>query len=277
MKILAQDHSLGDIAVFVDPSASSDEVLFFAAEAAKAQGTGLLGIFMAADPSACECYARGNGAIASMLKTVALREQRRASSCRDRLLDVATTCGVRASLRIVPSGADARSRFLSAVLLADVAIARTPVELPNGWSAKKFMSVSGLPILAVPPGWRRGASPRRVAIAWKASKGARCAVAAAIPLLRRADTVDVVTIDEDDQSAIDLVVYLARHAIRSKVRMLLPDERPVADRILDDIGEASADLLVMGAYGHARVTRMIFGGMTERVLRNTPVPILMSR
>lgn len=277
MTILARDLSLGDIAVFVDPAANSDEILFFAAEAAKAQGARLLGIFVAADLSACECYARGGEAIASMLKTVVLREQRQASSCRDRLLDLATTCGVKASLRIVPSGADAKSRFLTAVLLADFAIAGTCAELPIGWSAEKFMSLSGLPVLAVPPGWRRGASPRHVAIAWKASKGARCAVAAAIHLLRRADTVDIVTIDEDDRHTIDLVIYLARHGIRSNVRMLLPDERPVADRILDDIGETGADLLIMGAYGQARATRLIFGGITERVLRNTPVPVLMSR
>ena len=37
------------------------------------------------------------------------------------------------------------------------------------------------------------------------------------------------------------------------------------------------DMLVMGAYSHNQMRRLIFGGVTAEVLAQTPVPALMVR
>jgi nucleotide-binding universal stress UspA family protein len=38
-----------------------------------------------------------------------------------------------------------------------------------------------------------------------------------------------------------------------------------------------ADLLVMGADGHSRLTEFVFGGATRTALREAALPVLMSR
>ncbi len=139
------------------------------------------------------------------------------------------------------------------------------------------MSLSGVPLLIVPPGWKRGSAARRIAIAWNASMQARRAVTAGLPLLRDADAVEIVVVDEDDLPGIELRTYLARHGVRAALQILKPDDRQVASQILAEAERFSADMLIMGAYGHARATRLLFGGTTIRVLRDASVPILMSR
>ena len=42
-------------------------------------------------------------------------------------------------------------------------------------------------------------------------------------------------------------------------------------------GDFSADLLVMGAYSHARIRERLFGGTTQILLESMTVPVLMSR
>jgi nucleotide-binding universal stress UspA family protein len=37
------------------------------------------------------------------------------------------------------------------------------------------------------------------------------------------------------------------------------------------------DLIVIGAYSHARSVEMMFGGVTRTLLKLSPVPLLMSR
>ena len=46
--------------------------------------------------------------------------------------------------------------------------------------------------------------------------------------------------------------------------------------LLNRISDESIDLLVMGAYGHARLRELILGGVTDTILREMTVPVLMS-
>ena len=45
-------------------------------------------------------------------------------------------------------------------------------------------------------------------------------------------------------------------------------------RYAADLG---ADMIVMGAYGHSRMTELILGGVTQTLLESMTVPVLMSR
>ena len=51
----------------------------------------------------------------------------------------------------------------------------------------------------------------------------------------------------------------------------------VADIILSFARDHGVDLIVIGAYSHARPVEMMFGGVTRTLLKEAPVPVLMSR
>ncbi len=107
---------------------------------------------------------------------------------------------------------------------------------------------------------------------------ARRAVSAALPFLRRAKHVSVVSAGEEARSAgADRVAeFLTRHGAQVSQHLLDATARDVSDEILRFVDQADADLVVMGGYGRSRLREWLFGGVTRDFLRRSPVCCLMS-
>jgi nucleotide-binding universal stress UspA family protein len=117
-----------------------------------------------------------------------------------------------------------------------------------------------------------------VAIAWKDTAQAARAVAAAMPLLARAKEIVVMTVaerEEPEKGTDRLVRNLAWHGLRANKRIVHPTDQDAAETLLSAAAE-EAGLLVMGGYGHSRVREWIFGGFTQRVLQDAPLPVLLA-
>ena len=80
-----------------------------------------------------------------------------------------------------------------------------------------------------------------------------------------------------EEPGADIALYLARHGAHVEVEQVLSQGARVADIILSYAAEHGVDLIVIGAYSHARPVEMLFGGVTRTLLRQTPIPILLSR
>jgi nucleotide-binding universal stress UspA family protein len=140
---------------------------------------------------------------------------------------------------------------------------------------------SGRPALIVPyigAGARFG---RRVMIAWDAGREAARAVADAMPLLQRADSVTVLAInprrgDHGPQPGADISLHLARHGLKVEAQSLEAEDLSVAEALLSRLADEDIDLLVMGAYGHSRIRELVLGGVTREIFRQMTVPVLMS-
>ena len=131
------------------------------------------------------------------------------------------------------------------------------------------------PVLVLPPRIERirGA---RIVVAWKDGREARRAVSAALPFIREADQVFVVSTGEGAryEGAEDVADHLARHGA-SVTTHLLRTVVSDADELLRFALKQEADLIVMGAYGHTRLRQWLFGGVTHEMLRTSPLPCLM--
>ena len=72
-----------------------------------------------------------------------------------------------------------------------------------------------------------------------------------------------------------IVRNLAWHGIGATTLRLQPGAEGAAATLLAGIGDR-ADLLVMGGYGHSRLREWVFGGFTQSVLADAPLPVLMA-
>ena len=109
------------------------------------------------------------------------------------------------------------------------------------------------------------------------------AVGDAMPLLEAADRVTVACInsrDEDPDNAgipgADIGLHLARHGIDTRAKSLFGPSAAIGTLLLVAARDESADLLVMGAYGHSRFREIILGGVTAHVLAHTHIPTLLA-
>jgi len=135
----------------------------------------------------------------------------------------------------------------------------------------------GRPVLVVPPGVER-VEAKQVVIGWKNTPQTRRAVSDAMPLLRRAETVQVlrVTEDEDQAEIEDVARYLALHDVKATPRRIAPSGWTAAAALQRAAVEADADLIVTGAYGYSRLREWFFGGVTRDLLAEASVCSLMS-
>lgn len=141
----------------------------------------------------------------------------------------------------------------------------------------------GRPVLIVPYIGTTAAPGKRVIVAWNGSREAARAVNDALPLLAGADTVEVLCFNaasgaerDADVPGADICLHLARHGVNAQARQVVASDIDVGEMLLSQAADYSADLIVMGAYGHARLREMVLGGTTRQLLRHMTVPVLMA-
>jgi len=137
---------------------------------------------------------------------------------------------------------------------------------------------TGRPIL-VAPHMMPETIGRNIFIAWNRSAQAARAVAAAMPLIEKASKVTIGSVDTGSKlgpSAEELSASLAWHGVHADVRLFSDEGGPLAELLVSYAENAGADLMVMGAYSHARFQELVLGGVTNHTLRHVTLPVLMA-
>jgi nucleotide-binding universal stress UspA family protein len=101
-----------------------------------------------------------------------------------------------------------------------------------------------------------------------------------MPFLERAKAVDLVVIaeerKEEEIAAASMIRHLKRHGISATDKRMTRGDISIENIILSYAADISADLLVMGGYGHSRLRELILGGVTRGILSSMTLPVLMS-
>ncbi len=162
--------------------------------------------------------------------------------------------------------------------LSDVIVMPHPSlsESDESTSMDAALFETGCPVIVVTAETKPGFG-RKVAVAWDGSKEGARAASAALPLLKRADEVVIITARESDDvvEPSALARYLAGHGVQAKTWAYSPGAESIADGLLEQADHAGADCFVMGAYGHSRLRERILGGATQGILDRAKIPVLM--
>lgn len=139
------------------------------------------------------------------------------------------------------------------------------------------------PLLMIPYAGHYPGPFRRVLLAWDGSAQAMRAATGALPLLIKADEVQVTAFDAEkhpfahgQQPGADATLYLARHGVKAVAARHHSVGGNVGSAILSRAADMGADLIVMGAYGHSRAKERILGGATRTIFESMTMPVLMS-
>ncbi|HMK70502.1 MAG TPA: universal stress protein [Xanthobacteraceae bacterium] len=149
---------------------------------------------------------------------------------------------------------------------------------PSMVTLESALFESGRPVLIAPP-----SSPRSLAtnvlIAWNCSTEQARTTAFAMPLLRLAQRITIVTVEGSTvagPSGEQMARSLKMNGIAAESMTLSAGKRSAGDVILTKAAELGCDLIVKGAYTQSRLRQMIFGGTTRHILANSKLPVLMA-
>lgn len=137
---------------------------------------------------------------------------------------------------------------------------------------------SGRPVLIVPRAAPK-ALGRNVLVSWNGSTEQAHTNSFALPLLRLAETVTVLTVEgawTPGPTAEQAAQHLRRNGVNATALTVNPGSRSPGEAILDRAASLGCDLLVKSAYTQSRLRQMIFGGATRHILANANLPVLMA-
>jgi nucleotide-binding universal stress UspA family protein len=152
---------------------------------------------------------------------------------------------------------------------------RHPLPVPN------FVATQcGRPVLVVPA----DAPPTqldRVAIAWDGGREAVRAVHDALPLLRLARSIDIMTVVGSPAAqhigdGDELAAHLAHHDVTANTSQRQVVTRDEHGSLRKEVEAGRYDLLVMGGYSHPMWMEFVFGGATHSILLSSKTPVLVS-
>jgi nucleotide-binding universal stress UspA family protein len=173
--------------------------------------------------------------------------------------------------------------FLAEAAYADLLVLGEATAGAEGGAPAGFVESvilqSGTPAIVVPHPHRQATIGERALVAWNGSVQAARALKAALPILQRSASVDVVSWARQAPTApfsgLDLERWLERHGIRARMHLRAP-AGDIAVELRDAALQLGCDVLVMGCYGHSRIREQVFGGVTRALLARLPVPLLMA-
>lgn len=278
-----------DILVHLDGTARDEERLQLAESIAAANEAHLTGLFTNLLPDIPFITPMDAGAAAAEV-LLSLREEARGTgdSLQRKLIERLARSGVSYELRRLD---DTLGRFPSQVASearwADLFVMSRPYEGDESgmWDIvfEAVLFEGGRSILVVPPGYRPPDAIRRVLVCWRDSREAARAVAEAAPFLNKATKVTVLAVDPEtkkdtgkSQPTADIAKHVSRCGAPVEVHSVQSLGRDIGDVILDQARRISADLIVMGGYGHSRARQWIIGGATRNTLATSDAPILMA-
>lgn len=141
----------------------------------------------------------------------------------------------------------------------------------------------GRPVLVIPYAGDFAEFDHHVLVAWNGSRESARALHDAMFFIEKADAVTVIEVDPPgngpglpDLGVADVVAMLKRRGIEATAVPSVSSGTPVADVILSRAADLSADLMVMGGYGHSRLRELVLGGVSRSIFQEMTIPVLMS-
>ena len=191
-------------------------------------------------------------------------------------------CGVDASkLSIRVTEGVVEDEVAAASRLADIVVyARDPADagFPDRSLAEHTLLGARRPILIAPPGLFPSVGTR-VSVLWDGGTAAASALMASLPFIRKAASVEIITMTADqDESEIleDVRDALSIRGLTAQMRTVDRQSSVDGAHLMMAALQTEPDLIVMGGYGHSRLRQLVLGGVTRHMLKHAPVPVLMA-
>lgn len=267
-------------------------VLKTAFEIAKAFGSHVAGVYVRPDPTEVLPYL-GEGISAGVIQEImdASREAAKlaAATARGALDQEAKAAGAAVQTPAVPGvGASfhvreglaedivAEEARLSDLIVFDVPVDAKDVALRG--TIESALINGRRPLLLVPhkPAKVLGT---KVGIGWDGGAAASHAVSAAIPMLARAESIEIINVTTGPIDTVQmdrLRDYLRLHGLSAVEHGINPGSHNTAQALIEGAERAGVGLLVIGGYGHSRLRELVLGGVTRHVFANVSMPILMA-
>lgn len=274
--------SLKDILVHIDETRACTARLNYAVRLARFHGAHLTGLY-----TIPPLVVPGYVAVEFPVEALEMQEEtllKRSREAQSRFEQATAEAGISAEWRCEQGHFDTicteHARYADLLLLGQVD--REDTESLPDQAPSEVILRSGRPVMVLPYIGAPDTLCEKILVSWDGKRESIRAVNDAMPLLRAAVSVSLISIQEqgaassDQLADSDIVRHLQRHGVDVEAQIINSGGLDVGNALLDHVTDIGADLVVMGAWGHSRLREWVLGGTTRLVLNEMTVPVLMS-
>jgi nucleotide-binding universal stress UspA family protein len=271
-----------DLVVNLSIAANGDPARDYAISLAREFGAHLSAVAFACEPIPAAVLA--DDAPPEWFYELRQQAEQNAKAAVDKFNEMMRGSGILAEARMLstsaPGAADLFARIARRFDLSVVRQAASDESTADPLIIQSALFASGRPLLIVPYAHNAALRFDRIMVCWDGGSNAARAIADAMPFLERSKAIDVVIAGDRPKSrelpGADIAQHLARHGLKVAVDELVAPDVDAASIILSHVANSSADLMVMGGFGHSRLREFILGGVTRSILTGMTVPTLMA-
>jgi len=275
--------SIKEILVHVDAATGNTQRVNAAIELASQHDAHLRGVYVLSRPM-IPAYAEVQIS-EDVLKAQASALQEAAEEAHETFLNAARQKGIDVSWRCIEGAVDAvltRQACSVDLLVLSQQNPEDDMFLGGRDMPDQVILSAGRPVLMIPYTYRGEGMGKRILVAWDGSSRASRAVHDAMPFLKAANHVTVMVANPEGEirhgvePGAQITAHLIRHGVKAEAAHITNPDVKLGELLLSRAADMSADLIICGAYGHARWKELILGGVTDHLLDHMPVPLLMS-
>lgn len=211
-----------------------------------------------------------------------------AKTIEDAFVAAAQTANIRYEWRCVESNEPSLgATVVKHAQSADISVTGQPD--PNSrWETwadipEQLLLESGRPVLVLPYAGKHDAQAKHVMVAWNRTKESARATFDAMPFLKAADLVRVLSVDIGESGGADgftpgdeVAANLSRHGVKTETASSITGDISIGNELLSRAADCGSGLLVMGGYGHGTIYESLLGGATRHILKHMTMPVLMA-
>lgn len=270
--------AIKDILLHLDNSPSCPSRIEFAVNLARSHGAHLKGLYVLTHPYYTSSHGKGEADQIEAVRSLFVDKAGQAGISAEWLYVDWSVVGVGLSEVV-----DLYAYYSDLLIVGQPDHASRNAGTPDDLPERLGLGI-GRPLLVVPYTGTFSSEVKRVMVAWKTGRESSRIIHDALPILKKAAHVSIVTVgaqgqpdDSVERDALSVCTYLARHGITASHDWILTSSSfPIGDVLLNHACEQTMDLLAMGAFAPTRRGAFVLGPIARHLMAHMTVPVLIS-
>ncbi len=260
-----------------------DNTLQTAAKFARSNDARLIGLYIMAD-SVLSSYDVYDHYTAGLRQKIIEEQKKQAQLSEERFHKVTSKIGCKTTFY---KGLE-NDKPMQIMLYTDlIFMSYSKGENSNDFTSAAFINKLlvdiGRPIIVVPKNWQKDNLGSHILLGWNETRESARALHEALPLMKTAEKVDVLTVykEKDLESNIakgmEVSSYLESHNVNSQLypKQITENDPHVGGILIKHSDRNDIDLIAIGGYGHSYLRESLLGGVTQHLIHNARMPLML--